>query len=142
MGWVECVWKKEELEECVIDVCKVVILKERPFQSEDYRLKLSPVWSHESPFNNNKSSQIAIDETTHNIFVTNLDGHIRVFDKEGNYLYDVPESQGFVGIVLTNDFIYASSGKSLVKIEKSTNKCVRTIHTRVVNQIKYLKYLI
>ena len=126
VGWVECVWKKEELKECVIDVCKVVILKERPFHSEDYGLKLSPVWSRESPYNN-FPFQIAIDDTTHNIFVTDLFGPIQVFDQEGNRLYDITVCQGSIGIALTNDVIYAASGNNLVKVEKSTNECIRII---------------
>ena len=47
VGWVELEWKKEQLEQSVIEVCKVVTQKERPFRSEDYSLKLSPVWSRE-----------------------------------------------------------------------------------------------
>ena len=130
VGWVECVWKKEELEECVIDVCKVVILKERPFQSEDYRLKLSPVWSRESPFNDNNPCQMTIDETTHDIFVIDQLGRIVVFDKAGKYLYNVPMGLISVGIVLTNGVIYASSVKRLHKFEKSSNKCIEFIHTQ------------
>ena len=45
-------WKKEELAESVNDVCTVVIHKERPFRSEDYGLRLSPIWSRESAHNN------------------------------------------------------------------------------------------
>ena len=122
------VWfKKEELGECVNNVCTVVILKERPFQSEDYGLKLSPIWSREST-HNNTPMQIAIDDTTHNIFVTDIFDPILVFDKEGNYLYDIPISLGSVGIALTSDAIYASSQNCLLKIEKSSNKCLVTIH--------------
>ena len=43
VGWVELDWKKEQLEQSVSEVCKVVTLKERPFRSEDYSLKLRPV---------------------------------------------------------------------------------------------------
>ena len=41
VGWIELDWKKEQLEQSVIELCKVVTLKERPFRSEDYSLKLS-----------------------------------------------------------------------------------------------------
>ena len=41
VGWLELDWKKEQLEQLVIEVCKVVTLKERPFRSEDYSLKLA-----------------------------------------------------------------------------------------------------
>ena len=34
--------------------------------------------------------QMAIDDTTHNIFVTDTFDPILVFNKDGNYLYDVP----------------------------------------------------
>ena len=30
VGWMELEWKREELEQSVIEVCKVVTLKERP----------------------------------------------------------------------------------------------------------------
>ena len=115
-------WKKEELAESVNDVCTVVIHKERPFRSEDYGLKLSPIWSRESA-HNNTPMQMAIDDTTHNIFVTDTFDPILVFNKDGNYLYDVPISIDSVGIALTSDIIYASSQKCLLKINKSNNKC-------------------
>ena len=34
------------LEQSVIEVCKVVSLKERPVARVDYSKKLCPVWSH------------------------------------------------------------------------------------------------
>ena len=121
--------EKEELAESVNDVCTVVINKERPFRSEDYGLKLSPVWSRESA-RNNTPIQMAIDDTTHNILVTDTFDPILVFNKDGNYQYDVPISIGSVGIALTSDIIYASSKNCLLKIDKSTNKCIRTIRIR------------
>ena len=45
VGWVELEWKREQLEHSINEVCKVVTL--RPFESEDYSLKLRPVWSRE-----------------------------------------------------------------------------------------------
>ena len=47
VGWMELEWKREELEQSVIEVCKVVSLKERPVTRVDYSTKLCPVWSHD-----------------------------------------------------------------------------------------------
>ena len=44
VGWVESEWaRKGEMERLLIEVCKVVGLKERPV---GYSNKLCPVWSH------------------------------------------------------------------------------------------------
>ena len=40
VGWMELEWKREELEQSVIGVCKVVSLKERPVTQVDYSTKL------------------------------------------------------------------------------------------------------
>ena len=47
VGWMELDWKIEQLEQSVIEVCKVVTLKERPLTRIDYSAKKSPVWSHD-----------------------------------------------------------------------------------------------
>ena len=116
---VNVCWKKEELAESVNDVCTVVIHKERPFRSEDNGLKLSPA----GHVNLLTIIHLSIHDTTHNIFVTDTFDPILVFNKDGNYLYDVPISIDSVGIALTSDIIYASSQKCLLKINKSNNKC-------------------
>ena len=83
VGWVELEWKKEQLEQSVIEVCTVVTLKERPFRSEDYSLKLSPVWSREGTGAGEINQQIAIDNTTQNIFVTGWEANIiQVFSEK------------------------------------------------------------
>ena len=45
--WVEVEWKREQLEQSIVEVSKVVKNREIPFRTEDYSLKLSPVWYHE-----------------------------------------------------------------------------------------------
>ena len=41
--WMELDWKREALEQSVIEVCKVVSLKERPVTRVEYSTKLCPV---------------------------------------------------------------------------------------------------
>ena len=57
----------------VVDVCKVVKMKERPFRTEDYSLKLHPVWYHEATGSSviEDPRQLAIDTSllSGNIFV-------------------------------------------------------------------------
>ena len=131
VGWVELDWKKEQLEQSVIEVCKVVTLKERPFRSENYSLKLSPVWSREGtgPGEIKRPMQIAIDNTTQNIFVADLSaGVIQVFS-EGNHLYNIPTAEYPTGIALTEEYIFVSCSNQLVKIRKSNNKSVKSVQT-------------
>ena len=47
VGWIELEWKREKLEQSVIEACKVVRLKERPLTTVDHTRKLCPVWSHD-----------------------------------------------------------------------------------------------
>ena len=132
VGWVELEWKKEQLEQSVIDVCTVVTLKERPFRSEDYSLKLSPVWSREGtgPSEIKRPMQIAIDYTTQNIFVADLSANvIQVFSEEGNHLYKVPTAAYPTGIALTEEYIFVSAKDHLAKIRKSNNKSVKSVRT-------------
>ena len=132
VGWVELDWKKEMLEQSVIEVCKVVTLKERPFRSEDYSLKLSPVWSREGtgPGEIKNPMQIAIDNTTQNIFVADLSANvIQVFSEEGNHLYKVPTAVEPTGIALTEEYIFVSGSNQLVKIRRSNNKSVKSVQT-------------
>ena len=69
--WMELDWKREALEQSVIEVCKVVSLKERPVTRVEYSTKLSPVWSHHGTGSDkiNAPYQLAIDDTIQNIFV-------------------------------------------------------------------------
>ena len=45
VGWLELDWKREQLEQSVIDACRVVSLKEKPVTTIDYSVKKLPVWS-------------------------------------------------------------------------------------------------
>ena len=131
VGWLELDWKKEQLEQSVIEVCKVVTLKERPFTSEDYSLKLRPVWSREGtgPGEIEKPMQIAIDNSTQNIFVADFGAsRIQVFNEEGNYLYQIPTEYPR-GIALTEEYIFVSAKDQLLKIRKSNNESVKSVQT-------------
>ena len=115
VGWVELEWKKEQLEQSVIEVCTVVTLKERAFRSEDYSLKLSPVWSREGtgPGEIKDPRQMAIDSTTHNIFVADCGANtIQVFTEEGNHLHTIPTAVEPIGIAITEEYIFVSTKTS------------------------------
>ena len=43
---LEVEWEIEQLEQSIIEVYKVVKKEEEPFRTEDYSLKLRPVWYH------------------------------------------------------------------------------------------------
>ena len=132
VGWLELDWKKEQLEQSVIEVCKVVTLKERPFRSEDYSLKLRPVWSREGtgPGELKSPMQIEIDNSTQNIFVVDLvASKIQVFNEEGNYLYQIPTPGYPIAIALTEEYIFVSAKDQLLKIRKSNNKSVKSVQT-------------
>ena len=132
VGWLELDWKKEQLEQSVIELCKVVTLKERPFRSEDYSLKLRPVWSREGtgPGQIKSPFQITIDNSTQNIFVADYVAHrIQVFNEEGNYLYQIPTPEYPIGIALTEEYIFVSTIDQLLKIRKSNNESVKSVQT-------------
>ena len=132
VGWLELDWKKEQLEQSVIEVCKVVTLKERPFRSEDYSLKLRPVWSREGtgPGEIRNPMQIVIDNSTQNIFVADLGAsRIQVFNEEGNHLYKIPTPERPKGIALTEEYIFVSAKDQLLKIGKSNNESVKSVQT-------------
>ena len=132
VGWLELEWKKEQLEQSVIEVCKVVILKERPFRSEDYSLKLRPVWSREgtSPGEIECPFQIAIENSTQNIFVADpYSKRIQVFCEKGIHLYKIPTTQFLGGIALTKEYIFVSAPRQLMKIRKSNNEPVISVQT-------------
>lgn len=42
--WVEVELQREQLEQSIIELCRFVKMKERPFGTERYSLKLRPVW--------------------------------------------------------------------------------------------------
>ena len=132
VGWLELDWKKEQLEQSVIEVCKIVTLKERPFRSEDYFRKLRPVWSRKvtGPGEIKHPAQIAIDNSTQNIFVADYGAsRIQVFNEEGNHLYKIPTPGCPKGIALTEEYIFVSNQDQLLKIRKSNNESVKSAQT-------------
>ena len=132
MGWLELDWKKEQLEQSVIEVCKIVTLKERPFRSEDYFRKLRPVWSRKvtGPGEIKHPMQIAINNSAQNIFVADYgSSRIQVFNEEGNYLYKIPTPGCPKGIALTEEYIFVSNQDQLSKIRKSNNESVKSVQT-------------
>ena len=135
MGCLELDWKKEQLEKLVIEVCKVVTLKERPFRSEDYSLKLRPIWSREGtrPGEKKRPFQIAIDNSTQNKFVADYDANrIQVFNEEGNHLYKILTPEYPSGISLTEEYIFVSTPSQLLKIRKSNNESVKSVQTEKI----------
>ena len=129
-GWVELEWAKEELERLLIEVCKVVSLKERPV---GYSNKLCPVWSHAGTGSCRISSprQLMIDDTTQDIFVVDyLADRIQVFDSEGNHHYEIPTPNRPIGIALSHGFIFVSTkNKLLLKIVFS-DESIKSIGTK------------
>ena len=135
VGWVEVEWNVEGVEVSVSDVCKVVCLKEKPVQRVDYSVKVRPVWSRvtrgKGPDQISRPMQIAIDNTTQNIFVTDGDyPRIQVFNSEGNHLYSITDGivRGSTGIALTNEFLFVSE-KYLLKFNKSSNNLIESVET-------------
>ena len=132
VGWMELDWKIEQLEQSVIEVCKVVTLKERPLTRIDYSARKCPVWSHDGTVSGEISNpqQLAIDDKTQNIFVTDYDAErIQVFDGEGNHLYQISTPPYPVGITLSDEYIFVSTPDKLVKIEKSNNQSIKSVKT-------------
>ena len=131
--WMELDWKREALEQSVIEVCKVVSLKERPVTRVDYSTKLCPVWSHHGTGSDRISApyQLAIDDTTQNIFVADRNNStIQIFNGEGNHLYTISTPREPIGIALTDEYIFVSTGNKLVlKIEKSSNEIIKSVTT-------------
>ena len=133
VGWMELEWKREELEQSVVEVCKVVRLKERPVTRVDHPKEIKqfhPVWSHDGTDSGyfDRPRQIAIEDSTHNIFVVDhFGGHVKVFNEEGNYLYDIAASSYPIGIALTDQFIFVSTSNSLLKIDKLSRECIDSV---------------
>ena len=131
--WMELDWKREALEQSVIEVCKVVSLKERPVTRVEYSTKLCPVWYHHGTGSDRISTpyQLAIDNTTQNIFVADRDAsRIQIFNGEGNHLYTISTPPQPIGIALTDEYIFVSTDNKLVlKIEKSSNETIKSVTT-------------
>ena len=132
VGWMELDWKIEQLEQSVIEVCKVVTLKERPLTRIDYSARKSPVWSHDGTVFGEiiRPEQLAIDDKTQNIFVTDYSAErIQVFDGEGNHLYQISTPPGPAGITLSDEYIFVTTHHKLVKIEKSNIQSIKSVET-------------
>ena len=131
--WVEVEWKREQLEKSIVKLSKVMKLKERPFRTEYYSLKLRPAWYHErtgssvieDPF------QLAIHPISGNIFVAdNLTMKIQVFDNAGHYLYYIPTPPQPTGLCLSDEFIFITTDeRKLAKIQISNKKTVKSVVT-------------
>lgn len=132
VGWMELDWKIEQLEQSVIEVCKVVNLKERPLTRIDYSVRKCPVWSHDGTVSGEITDprQLTIDDKTQNIFVTDYAAkRIQVFDGEGNHLYQISTPPYPVGITLSDEYIFVTTRDKLVKIEKSNNQSIKSVET-------------
>ena len=131
--WVEVEWKREQLEQSIVEVSKVVNMKERPFRTEDYSLKLRPVWYHEGTRSSviENPRQLAIHPISGNIFVADYyTEKIQVFDNTGHYLYHIPTPPVPIGLCLSDDFIFVTTDEQkLVKIQISNKKTVKSVVT-------------
>ena len=131
--WVEVEWKREQLEQSIVEVSKVVKKKERPFRTEDYSLKLRPVWYHEGTASSviENSQQLAIHTESGNIFVADCSTNkIRVFDNTGHYLYHIATPPEPVGLCLSDEFIFVTTfEQKLLKIRISNKKTIKSVRT-------------
>ena len=132
--WLEVEWKREQLEQSLVDVCKVVKMEEKPFRTEDYSLKLRPVWYHEGTDSSviENPWQLAIDTVSGNIFVADSNTNkIQVFDKAGHYLYHIPTPPLPIGLCLSDEFIFVTTNEQkLVKIQISNKKTIKSVVTK------------
>ena len=131
--WVEVEWQREQLEQSMVELCRVVKVKKGPFRTEDYSLKLRPVWYHEGTGSSviKIPRQLAIHTKSGNIFVTDHDANkIRVFDESGHYLYHIPTPPEPRGICFSDEFIFvATIGRKLAKIQISNKKFIKSVET-------------
>ena len=131
--WVEVEWKREQLEQSIVEVSKVEKMKERPFRTEDYSLKLRPVWYHEGTASSviEYPYQLAIHTESGNIFVADRGTKkIRVFDNTGHYLYHIPTPPKPRGLCLSDEFIFVTTREQkLLKIRISDKKTIQSVVT-------------
>ena len=131
--WVEVEWKREQLEQSIVEVSKVVKMKEGPFRTEDYSLKLRPVWYHEGTGSSviENPRQLAIHLISGNIFVADRNTKkIQVFNNTGHYLYHIPTPPEPIGLCMSDDFIFVTTfGQKFVKIRISSKKTVKSVVT-------------
>ena len=132
--WVEVEWKREQLEQSIVEVSKLVKGKERPFRTEDYSLKLRPVWYHEGTASSviENPHQLAIDTESGNIFVADYNTNkIQVFDNTGHYLYHIPTPPEPIGLCLSDEFIFVTTDtRKLIKIRISDKKTIQSVVTK------------
>ena len=130
--WIEVKWKREHLEQSIVELCNVVKMKKRPFRTEDYSLKLRPVWYHEGTDSSVLSpQQLAIHEVSGNIFVTDRDARkIQVFDTAGHYLYHISTPPRPLGLCLSDEFMFVTTDeKKFAKIQISQKKTIKSVVT-------------
>ena len=130
--WVEVKWQREQLEQSIVELCRVVKMKKGPFKTEHYSLKLRPVWFHGTGSSVIKGPyQLAIHTKSGNIFVTDQDTNkIQVFDESGHYLYHIPTPPVPFGLCLSDEFIFVSTNESkLAKIQISNKKTIKSVVT-------------
>ena len=131
--WLEVEWKREQLEQSIVEVSKVVKKEKRPFRTEDYSLKLHPVWYHEGTASSviEDPYQLAIHTESGNIFVADRNTNkIRVFDNTGHYLYHIPTPPKPIGLCLSNEFIFVTTEEQkLIKVRISNKKAIKSIRT-------------
>ena len=133
LTWIEVEWRREQLEQSIVEVSQVVKMKERPFRTEDYSLKLRPVWYREGTSSSviEDPYQLAIDTISGNIFVADQSTKkIKVFDNAGHYLYHITTPPYPIGLCLSDEFIFVTTREhKLVKIEISNNNAIRSVET-------------
>ena len=101
--WIELEWKREQLEQSVVEVCGVVSLNERPVAvlPVDYSQKMCPVWSgvRQGTGQNELYGPLDLvtDKDSGQVFVYDTANRIQVFDTNGNYQRSI--EVGFVDAV-------------------------------------------
>ena len=151
MGLIELEWKKEQLEQSVMEVCEVVPLNERPeitvsmsvaVVQVDSSERMSPVWSG---VNNGKGESelnaprnLVTDRGNGEVFVY-MTSKIQVYDTDGNYQWSIGLEGliNVVGIAITPHQLFVMciglTNSSLVKLDKLTDSITSSVT---------LKYLI
>ena len=112
VGWMELDWKREQLEQSMIEVCKVVHLNDRPVAAVDYSVRKCTVWSCDATSSNQirYPMQLVIEDTTQNIFIADYDAEgIQVFNEEGNHLYQISTPPCPIGLALTDNYTFVST---------------------------------
>ena len=131
--WVEVEWQREQLEQSIVELCRVVKMKKGPFKTEHYSLKLRPVWFHEGTGSSviEEPRQLAIHTKSGNIFVADQYANkIQVFDESGHYLYHIPTPPEPVGLCLSDEFIFVATIETkLAKIQISNKKTIKSVAT-------------